>query len=442
MPDLELEITPGQALLLLINHYNNNPTNNPHELEHLKRLYLSGTPLKRDREALKELLSSDFFNGYKILYDAKSINNDPTRRYFETHLAYETLTFGLKNIQYKDLNVYYEHAYKAFTSAIKFKMDRCDTSMKWYDLYKSQYEIIEVLFGRCTSDSRDMYKQYANYIDNIKNGKIFPTLSPEERAKVELLVKCTFLGIVNAWFVDLPINIYNSGFYAEEQKGKIMKKEQQSTHTQHAGLMKSYMPLPETDIAIRSEIYPYHKPSDQANFVPHAKWIKHNFLRMVHPYSNSISGTMLCQLRLLAHFKNLGHHFFTEDSLKMSRLIKLIASSALYNSGGHTLFEFIEPLKLPQVMEAFEKINGFKDITLESMFITDNISAFNLVMNKTIEYNLAIIQRMKFLKELKSLWTSKLDGSLVLKVSLKRIFTEYDASEDENIPPSNKRSKC
>jgi len=50
-------------------------------------------------------------------------------------------------------------------------------------------------------------------------------------------------------------------------------------------------------------VFPYIKPSDQAKYDKEALWIQKSFSHLVHPYSNSLSGTLLCQLRALLHCK-------------------------------------------------------------------------------------------------------------------------------------------
>ena len=122
---------------------------------------------------------------------------------------------------------------------------------------------------------------------------MFPDLSAAEREKVELLVKSSFLGVVNAWYTPMPLNIYGTGIYSEANKGKEIVKGQDSTRNQNLGLMKGHMPLALDDIARSDKEIPYLKPSDQAAFVEHAQWVKSNFGKMVHQFSNSISGTML-----------------------------------------------------------------------------------------------------------------------------------------------------
>ena len=76
-------ISPGQGLLLLIDHYKIDQT----KVDRLKKLYLSGAETTADAEEIKELLKDPVLSSYKVSFEATTINEDATRRYFETHLA-------------------------------------------------------------------------------------------------------------------------------------------------------------------------------------------------------------------------------------------------------------------------------------------------------------------------------------------------------------------
>ena len=101
-------ISPGQGLLLLMNHYKNNER----KTEQLKKLYLSGATDASKKQKIKSLLNDKILIGYKISYDAKVINDDPTRRYFETHLCYESLKNGLDKISIAELTSHTEQLIK------------------------------------------------------------------------------------------------------------------------------------------------------------------------------------------------------------------------------------------------------------------------------------------------------------------------------------------
>ena len=105
-----------------------------------------------------------------------------------------------------------------------------------------------------------------------------------------------------------------------------------------------------------------------------------------------------------------------------------------------SLFEFTEPLNLPAVIEEFKSTPNFSGISLKSMFLDDNIPAFNKALDETIQYNAAIIQRQKLHNDLKIYFSSKVSTKVVLDESLKRVYSEYDETLKENFI-SNKRSK-
>ena len=363
-------ISPGQGLLLLIDHYKIDQT----KVDRLKKLYLSGAETTADAEEIKELLKDPVLSSYKVSFEATTINEDATRRYFETHLAYESLTHGLSKIDHGELKAHADNLYAMIPADKKA-------------------EIEHVLNGEIRPQDDNLFKEYADYINKIRRGEMFPDLSDTERKKVELLVKSSFLGVVNAWYTPMPLNIYGTGIYSEANKGKEMVKGQDSTRNQNLGLMKGHMPLALDDIARSDKEIPYLKPSDQAAFVEHAQWVKSNFGKMVHPFSNSISGTMLCQLRASAKLRDEGHGVFTNSGERMGQFSQLLISAMTFTSGGHTLDEFTAPMSLDSVRDEFCTTPGFDKINLESMFRTGNEEALDAALKDTIQYNKTLLMR-------------------------------------------------
>ena len=365
-------ISPGQGLLLLMKHY----INDLDKMHSLKKLYLSGALDTSEQEKIKNLLKDPVLAEYQISYEPKVINEDPTRRYFETHLSYESLKHGLDKIHIDELT--------SHTDAL-IKMLPPDKASG----------IMHVLNGDVRTSDDNLQKEYADYISKIKSGKIFEQLSPENRKKIELIVKSSFLGVINAWYTPMPLDIYGTGFYNEAHKGKKMVEGQETTRNQHLGLMKGQMPLPFDDLARGDQAIPLLKPSDQATFIEHAAWPKMNFNKMVHPFSNSISGTMLCQLRSIAKLRNDGNDSITTSSQKMSEYGKLFTSAMLFGSGGHTLNEFTAPFSLPETKREFKTTPRFSEITLESMFLSGNEAGFDSALKDTISYNAIVLQKQQ-----------------------------------------------
>ncbi|MDP1601961.1 MAG: hypothetical protein Q8M03_01725 [Legionella sp.] len=372
-------ISPGQGLLLLLDHYKENTA----KALQLKKLYLSGAETPDKESAIRRLLQDPVLDSYQVSFDAATINNDPTRRYFETHLSYESLTHGLSEINLCDLEQHVERLHSMVPDDKKGS-------------------IAHVLNGDFEKTDKDLFKEYGDYINKINSGKMFPNLSTDDKRKLELLVKSSFLGVINAWYTPMPLNIYGTGIYSESNKGKVMTADQETTRNQNLGLLKGHMPIALNDIARSETEIPYLKPSDQASFVKHAKWVESNFGKMVHPFSNSISGTMLCQLRAHAKLQKEGQGVFTDSASKMAQFSQLLTSAMLFNSGGHTLNEFTAPLTLSSVRSEFQNIPQFNSINLESIYLTGNQTAFDAALDDSIQYNKTLLLRQNLHAQIKN----------------------------------------
>ena len=243
-------LSPGQGLLILIDYYKKDPT----KIEQLKKLYLSGAQNKKDDQEIRRLLKDTLLADYQISYDKHIINNDPTRRYFETHLAYESLKNGLVKLNKNALISQFE-------------------SLKNLLPEKGLAMVDHILNGEFRENDHNLLKEFSDYVAKIKSGKIFEQLLPDDREKIELLAKCFFLSVITTILIPLPLDIYGTGMYYEQSKGKIIIPGQESTRNHHFGLMKGHMPLALDDIARSTQEIPYSKPSDQASFVDNSRWV-------------------------------------------------------------------------------------------------------------------------------------------------------------------------
>jgi len=79
----KIVISPGQGLLLLMDIYKNEPE----KLIILKQLYLVGAEDNASNYDIREFLKDDKLAQYQVSFDNQVINDDSSRRYFETHLA-------------------------------------------------------------------------------------------------------------------------------------------------------------------------------------------------------------------------------------------------------------------------------------------------------------------------------------------------------------------
>ncbi len=366
-------ISPGQALLMLMDHHKNDKS----KLETLKKLYLLGLHTPEDEALFSECSQDPILSEFQISKDKNVINNDPTRRYFETHLAYETLKSSLNEIDIDALQTHYnnlEHEINYFN-------------------YNVRHGVRTILKGR----PEDEEIEYSYSIARIARGEIFEDLTPQDRQKLELIVKISFLGVVNASdnIVPLPLDIYNTGIYSYSARGKTLKSNQDSTRNSALGLLKGEMPIAQDDIAHSKTIPPFLKPSDQSDFQDNAQWVESNFKQLVHPFSNSISGTVLGQIRTVASFNKWGSNSLIDSTEKIRVFFKHFIATRLFINGGHTLNEYSSPFSIAEVKTYFDHLNlpDVEKINIESMFYTGNETAFNQALDDAIKYNNQIIQR-------------------------------------------------
>lgn len=364
-----LKISPGQALLILIDKYRDDVA-----ADELKKLYLSGAKSTSDRARMDNWFKDPALKNYSISFNHKTIDEDPSRRYFETHLAYETLKYNLKDLDSDKLKAHYQELYRLVPL---FKRTDAD----------------EVLNGIINNNDSLFIKEYSDAINKIESDQLYKEFSKEDKEKLILLMKNAFLGIIAAMHNPLPINIYGEGIFSDESKGKLPKGTQQfSVRSKNTGLLKSYMPAPQNDAASIEIGFSYMRPADQARYNNDSEWAKLNFRDAVHPFSNSISGTMLCQIRVACYLLELDQLEF-DSKETFYNYIKCFTSALLYNSGGHTLHEFIAPLMLSEVQPYFKSLNEFNSINEENLFFVDNQRGFNQATDNAIFYNKVLLNK-------------------------------------------------
>ncbi|MBA2650785.1 MAG: hypothetical protein H0U73_00740 [Tatlockia sp.] len=103
-----MKISVGQALLILLDKYRHNND----KFIQLKKLYLIGAKDIESLDLINRYLMDDSLKKYEISRDPVIINNDGSRRYFETHLSYETIYQKIDKVELKELNNYSESVQK------------------------------------------------------------------------------------------------------------------------------------------------------------------------------------------------------------------------------------------------------------------------------------------------------------------------------------------
>jgi len=436
-PDTKIPMTisVGQALLLLIDQ---NQNVDDEKTSQLKRLYLEGFKTPADKQLLTEWLNDPILEDYHVSKAPAAINNDASRRYFETHLSINSSHAALEQADLEQLRAHYQSVKDCFEGlggdidTKKFKQTGERVLRRDYQKEQSErlvngkspenlikgisqkeQDAIDRLFsGEISDKDYDMHKEYADMINRIQNNSDY---SDVEKEKALLLVKSTRLSMILSTKIqkykkkglysgeDLPGNeIYQTGIYEGDNRGRTSKPEEQSsTRSKHLGILQGHMPLPANDAALSEAAFCYYKPSDRSTYDVNANWTNYAMDQMVHPFSNSISGTLLVQMKMMMKLYNEGNLQF-KDKAAIENYFKSMISTMSAISGGHSLLEFTGPFLLKDIQEKFKFIDGFSDISLTSMFLKGNEKSFEKALQDTIVYNNQLIDRAKLHQELQS----------------------------------------
>ncbi|WP_454785363.1 hypothetical protein [Legionella sp. WA2024007413] len=384
-------ISFGQALLLLMDKYKEDPSH----CNILKQYYIQGVVSSSDLTYIQKLFQkSQLTKDYTISYSNKDIDEDASRRYFETHLAFETLVNSLDQMNKKDILQYNNVLYDALPQESRDKFN-------------------DFIDGKISPKTDGFATEYMDAFHKVQHHENYQGLSAEQKEKVLLILRVSWIGVLHARNPEVPVNLYGTGFFSEENRGRVVKDKPISSSTStslsgkspffsnHFGLMKTTMPVPRNDIAYAESGFTFIKPSDQNTYNPKAAWPELNFSKLVHPFSCSISGTILCQLRLMIKFQDEKKQVFDTQE-KFTNFLKCFMSSLLFNSGGHVFNEFLGVLELSQVREKFTFIDGFDQINATSLLLKGNEKAFDKALVDTLEYTKVLLAKKAMQEELTS----------------------------------------
>ena len=367
-----MKISPTRALLLLLE---NRGIDVEKKCTIARLLFIGRTPeTAATFDAYMTEAESSLASPYTIDRTPTFIHTDPIRRYFETHVAYSFLKKSLAG----------------FDSTV-----------------------LQTLLNNCQT----LFPQDGASLDLSKKGNEFAnamhlvTSSPEssfssaEKAKLIHLLHMAFQGVeapltpaINAM---LPLNLHSTDVYSTgrgraRRTMSILEMSQRSTTTSTCGIMRATDPLPMTDEAEAPEAQTYKAP-DRSDYIPGVTWTEASFAKLTDPFVNSISGTMLCQLRIILDFQQRG---LLPSEASTPEYFLLIASTCLFFLGGHSYNEFMSPLKLDAVMTEYARYG----IDLRRFDYTDFLLDDGMlnaeVLHKTLEYAHSIEQRALVRSEL------------------------------------------
>ncbi|MFT3772474.1 MAG: hypothetical protein QM820_44335 [Minicystis sp.] len=382
-PETPLNITPSQALLLMMDAAPDDGA--------LCRAYfdgLTGAPqlegfLAKYGAALEAMSLQTIYRGDQ-LSDSKEqgaarlqdfINEDATRRYFETHLAFHTLLNHLDSLPADLLN----------------------------DLYRTAREL-----GGDTKTGHAESLARGEYFELGEKGitSTGTALSAAQIAKSKMLCKIAAIAVDLAKAkVSMPLDIYEeSELFADGFRGRMPRaarpaaggadtKDERPVASRKLGILRFDTPLPRYDIARSAAAATYQRPADNSNPRVDGGYPKRLQAALVLPFSNSPSGTMLCQLRLLTALRRLPDN---KDgaAARWTLYFRCFTAAMLYGSGGHTIHEFLVPFEDAKVRSG----TGLATITPMSVFFDGNKVALMAALAATKSYTLKFIALKRHLK--------------------------------------------
>lgn len=358
-------------------------------------LYLRGVLTVHDQSLLDEILQAECLRDFTVVDDLGQNVHDPSRHFFESMLACESLAGSLDIIDSQKLKALYDEQF-----------DRMDEYFKTHvpeTVFKNRN--LHVVSGRNLGE-----EEYAQVIAELKSEDGVEFLRPrpnledaetiynDRKKKLLLLVKAAFCSVICVQLNDneYPIAIYFSknGPFDAQNRGRTPRQHDlglgrtsnnTALRSQSYGIMRTSMPLYFDSPLLAAKSFAYNKPTDRSTFVEGSAWVTKVQSQKVHTFINSISGTLLMQLRMTKKLLNEGKYPFSEDPRQFHTFHKLFICSLLYLSGGHCLAEWCGVFELPEVKAAFAQVPGFASLSIEGFFLNEPI--LKKVINETIEYN-------------------------------------------------------
>jgi hypothetical protein len=327
-------LTPGQSIFLAIKACKEDDISKE-IIDELKSLYLNGVRTSSDKDAITQIGQhlSDNHN-FSITTRHEDINNDPIRRYFETHTAYQMLEDSATSLKAEELQ--------------EFK-DNLTKNLYKYMPIENQRKMEYILAGVMHKSLNKYEQEYAEMISQLKS-RNFHGLSPKACDNLCEIARSTILATNNTMFdKQMPADIYAESIFTMgmDGRGRTGRGDPNREGSSFKGLIREGTPLPKGDIA-RSTQSPFLRSADQASYMIESQWSQHLFSRQTQVFYNGISSTTLATLRNILMQKRLGHTHHADD---FQSYMTAFASLMVFNSGGHSLFEIFEVFKLPQLQE-------------------------------------------------------------------------------------------
>ncbi|MDI1351573.1 MAG: ankyrin repeat domain-containing protein [bacterium] len=359
-------------------------------IDKLNHLYLGGIKSKDDKELIKEI--KDFLKEekhYTVKSEPKIINEDPTRRYFETQLGFHLLQNNAESLKHESLHKFTQNLKKRY-----FQLLPKGTNQRM--------KVDKILKGDMDAKVLNKYElEYAELTHKLLTNN-YHGLSAKACKNLYEIACATILATLNTQLAQpMPVDIYNDSIFTMgmDGRGRIVKMTNDHVNTTAQGLMKSTTPLPVYDSVVNpsqgKSHSPFQRSADQANFMIESQWSQHLFAHQTQLYSNGISSTTLAQIRNIILQKRLGNLHFKG---KLQEYMTAFAGLMVFNSGGHSFFEIFEVFKLPQFRDL-----GKTDSSLAKGLEEDDLmyqwlclaqpDAYNKALEATQDYSQTLLNK-------------------------------------------------
>lgn len=345
----------------------------------LQKIYLRGVTTSDDALILREALNSLKLTEFTINEDVDSINNDPTRRYFESMLALHTLKENLDDLDIQKLKQLYQFHFHKMSPY--FQLYVPETVFKNQNLHK--------VAGRDLSEEK-----YAKSLATLEDENSYVFLFPKElekgqaklilnlrKEKLILLSKIAFCAVVSVQLNNeaFPLDLYTdpNGPFGAKQRGRKLISDpvnnffQQTTHSSNLGIMKSNMPLYRDSPLLSQKNEGFVRPVDVRKLDKSSIQARYIESKKVLPFVNGISGTFLMVLRLAKQLRDEGVYPYENSPMQLRLFIKTLVAILIHTGGGHSTQEWLQPIQLPEIQDAFKTLAGFDAFSMENLYMSD-----------------------------------------------------------------------
>ncbi len=446
---MKIVVSISQAILWMIDKVGKDS----HKGKVLARLYLDGRTDSNATdfdEALADIESNSEFQKKFIIDKTFTAQNQcPSRRYFETRLAYETLAIAktpqlLSIIQsqmtwYKDkLDEYAKKMVdkegmlitrsdgRAVIRPTKEILDEIASDKQPYDSFaKELREIMAIIKEKFSSQA----------LSELYGKAVTEDMAASQRKVVESLVIFNYLAREYSTSVDIyrrhfpqadvgddffPLDIYNAkgSYFSGSQRGRIdIESNTWQVYSEAVGILfpsqaKSYQDVSQLPRGIGRDLPNVlrTKPDDKAAY---PKRLKES---LIHPFVNAISGFTCLHLRAIHGFllKKPEGVSCIDNIEKMMSFLKMLSSVILLGSGGHCYIEMVDVMHVDMatqgLAEVFAAVSGesptdchdtLKSKTLSNILLEGNERAFDHALSASISYNKQLLKRQQLMMQVK-----------------------------------------